>query len=44
MATANHWRFDEFLGAATAAVAALAAQGVFARARPGVWAWDPARA
>ena len=48
VATANHWWFDAFLGAATAAVAALAAQGVFARLRPEVWAWDeahrPARA
>jgi hypothetical protein len=42
VATANHWWLDAFLGAATAAVAALAAQGVFARARPEVWAWDPA--
>ena len=42
VATANHWWFDALLGAATAAVAALAAQGVFARARPEVWAWDAA--
>jgi PAP2 superfamily len=42
VATANHWWFDAFLGAATAAVSALAAQGVFARARPDAWAWDPA--
>jgi hypothetical protein len=42
VATANHWWFDAFLGGATAAVAALAAQGVFARARPEVWAWDAA--
>jgi membrane-associated phospholipid phosphatase len=41
--TANHWWFDAFLGAVTAGVAALAAQGVFARARPDVWAWEPAR-
>jgi membrane-associated phospholipid phosphatase len=48
VATANHWWLDALLGAATAAVAALAAQGVFARARPEAWAWDaaprPARA
>ncbi|MGH2969780.1 MAG: phosphatase PAP2 family protein [Solirubrobacteraceae bacterium] len=42
VATANHWWFDAFLGAATAAVAALAAQALFARARPEVWAWDAA--
>ena len=42
IATANHWWLDAFLGAATAAVAALAAQGVFARARPEAWAWAPA--
>jgi hypothetical protein len=42
VATANHWWFDAFLGAVTAAAAALAAQGVFARARPEAWAWDPA--
>jgi hypothetical protein len=41
--TANHWWFDAFLGALTAGVAALAAQGVFARARPDVWAWNAAR-
>jgi membrane-associated phospholipid phosphatase len=41
--TANHWWFDAFLGAVTAGVAALAAQGVFARVRPDVWAWEPAR-
>jgi hypothetical protein len=42
VATANHWWFDAFLGAATAAVAALAAQGLFARARPEAWAWNTA--
>jgi hypothetical protein len=42
VATANHWWFDAFLGALTAGVAALAAQGVFARARPEVWAWNAA--
>jgi hypothetical protein len=41
--TANHWWFDAFLGALTAGAAALAARGVFARVRPDVWAWDPAR-
>lgn len=41
--TANHWWFDAFLGALTAGVAALAAQGVFARVRPDVWAWNTAR-
>jgi membrane-associated phospholipid phosphatase len=44
VSTANHWWLDAFLGALTAAVAALAAQGVFARARPDVWAWHPVRA
>jgi hypothetical protein len=43
IATANHWWFDAFLGALTAGAAALAAQGVFARFRPDVWAWNPAR-
>ncbi len=42
VATANHWWFDAFLGAATAGVAALAAQALLARARPEVWAWDAA--
>jgi hypothetical protein len=42
VATANHWWFDAFTGAATAAVSALAAQGVFARVRPEVWAWNVA--
>jgi hypothetical protein len=44
VATANHWWMDAFLGAATAAVAAVAAQALFARARPEVWAWNPLRA
>jgi membrane-associated phospholipid phosphatase len=34
IATANHWWLDAFLGAATAAVAAVAAHGVLARVRP----------
>ena len=41
VATANHWWLDAFLGAATAAVAALAAQALLARARPDAWAWNP---
>src|SRR5215210_7693875 len=40
IATANHWWFDAFTGALTAAVAAVAAVG-FARARPAAWAWMP---
>ena len=39
--TANHWVFDAVTGAAVAAVAALAAQTVFARVRPQAWAWEP---
>jgi hypothetical protein len=41
IATANHWWFDAYLGAATAAASALAAQALLARARPDAWAWDP---
>ena len=41
IATANHWWFDAYLGAATAAVSALAAQALLARARPDAWAWNP---
>ena len=41
VATANHWWFDAVLGGATAAVSALAAQALLARARPDAWAWDP---
>jgi membrane-associated phospholipid phosphatase len=37
--TANHWVFDAATGVAVAAVSALAAQLLFARARPAVWAW-----
>jgi len=40
VATANHWWFDAFLGALTAAFAAAAAL-VFARWRPAAWAWVP---
>ena len=44
VATANHWWFDAFTGALTAAAAALAAL-LFARWRPTAWAWPaPARA
>src|SRR5215216_5059466 len=43
VATANHWWFDAFTGALTAAVAALAAL-LFARWRPAAWAWMPATA
>jgi hypothetical protein len=42
IATANHWWLDGFLGAAVAAVAAVSAHGLFARARPEVWAWNAA--
>ena len=41
IATGNHWWFDAFLGAVTAGLSALAAQALFARARPEAWAWDP---
>lgn len=41
VATANHWWLDAFFGALVAAVSAAAAHGVFARARPDVWAWKP---
>ena len=37
--TANHWVLDAVAGAAVAAVSALAAQWLFARARPSAWAW-----
>ena len=40
VATANHWWFDAFTGALTAAVAAFAAL-LFARWRPAAWAWMP---
>jgi hypothetical protein len=43
VATANHWWFDAFTGALTAAAAALAAI-LFARWRPAAWAWMPAPA
>jgi PAP2 superfamily len=40
IATANHWWLDGFLGAVVALVSAVAAHGLFARARPAVWAWN----
>ena len=40
IATANHWWIDGFLGAAVAAVSAVCARELFARARPEVWAWN----
>jgi hypothetical protein len=39
--TANHWIFDAAAGAAVALVSAVAAQTIFARVRPGQWAWAP---
>jgi hypothetical protein len=39
--TANHWVFDAATGALVAAVAAVAAETVFARVRPRAWAWAP---
>lgn len=39
IATANHWWLDAALGAAVAAVSALATQALLARARPDAWAW-----
>jgi hypothetical protein len=44
IATGNHWTFDAFTGAVVAAVSAVAAQTLFARARPQAWAWEPALA
>jgi PAP2 superfamily len=49
IATGNHWVFDAVTGALVAGVSALAAQTLFARARPRAWAWHqdlaaPARA
>jgi membrane-associated phospholipid phosphatase len=41
VATGNHWVFDAFTGALVAAVSAVAAQTLFARARPEAWAWHP---
>ncbi len=44
VATGNHYLFDAILGAATAGLSALAAKQLLARARPAVWAFQPARA
>jgi hypothetical protein len=41
IATGNHWVFDAFTGALVAGVSAVAAQTLFARARPEAWAWQP---
>jgi hypothetical protein len=41
VATGNHWVFDAFTGMVVAAVSAVAAQTLFARARPEAWAWQP---
>jgi hypothetical protein len=40
VATANHWWFDAFTGAVTAAISAVVALQ-FARWRPSAWAWMP---
>jgi hypothetical protein len=40
VATANHWWIDGFLGAVVALASAVCAHGLFARARPEVWAWN----
>jgi membrane-associated phospholipid phosphatase len=42
--TANHWVLDAVAGAAVAGLSAVAAQALFARARPQAWAWAPERA
>ena len=42
VATANHFLADAFLGACVAGLSAYAAAWL-ARARPGVWAFSPAR-
>lgn len=39
--TGNHYILDAVLGALTAGISALAAQRLFARARPGAWAFQP---
>jgi hypothetical protein len=44
VATANHYLIDVFLGALTAAMSALLAQRLLARARPDVWAFGRATA
>lgn len=44
VATANHYLTDVVLGALTAAVAALVAKRLLARARPGAWEFRPGAA
>ncbi len=44
VATGNHFLSDAVLGALTAAVSALTAQRLLARARPSAWAFRPVRA
>lgn len=44
VATANHFFIDVFLGALTAALSAMLAHRLLARARPGVWAFGHATA
>jgi membrane-associated phospholipid phosphatase len=44
VATGNHFMLDVAAGATTAAVSALVAQWLLARARPAAWAFHPARA
>jgi membrane-associated phospholipid phosphatase len=42
ISTGNHYIIDVVLGAVTAGLAGLAAKQLLARARPDVWAFDPA--
>ncbi|MGI8579211.1 MAG: phosphatase PAP2 family protein [Solirubrobacteraceae bacterium] len=44
VATGNHYVLDALFGALTAALAALTAHRLLARARPGAWAFSPAPA
>ncbi len=44
VATANHFFTDVFLGVLTAGASALLAKRLLARARPGVWEFEPAAA
>jgi len=41
ISTGNHWVFDAVTGAMTAALSALGAQYLLARARPQAWAFQP---
>jgi PAP2 superfamily len=41
ISTGNHWVFDAVTGAMTAALSALGAQYLLARARPNAWAFRP---